>query len=159
MKRDKPLAFHFRAPEFDVRDLGLPLPRDDKHAQAQASTLLDLVLEAQWQDRDVSYSRRREWYAQPRHQGTAYTFDRVVPFVDRLAANLKWTGKQKAIFPTGQSALNAIRRKCIDCTAGNSAEISRCEMIDCALWPFRMGKNPFHGNAGKPQPNAFKTSR
>jgi hypothetical protein len=84
---DKPLAFHFRAPEFDVRDLGLPPPRDDKHAQAQGSTLLDLVLEAQWQDRDVSYSRRREWYAQPRrYRGTAYTFDRVVPFVDLLAA-------------------------------------------------------------------------
>ena len=78
---------------------------------------------------------------------------------ESLAANLAWTGKQQASFPKGHSTLDAIRRKCIDCTAGFAPAISGCEMIDCALWPFRMGKNPFHASAGKPNPNAFKKTQ
>lgn len=33
----------------------------------------------------------------------------------------------------------AIRAKCLDCCCGNSAEVRRCHIADCALWPFRMG--------------------
>lgn len=38
--------------------------------------------------------------------------------------------------------LKAIRAKCLDCSHTVS-EVSRCTSVDCALWPFRMGKNPF----------------
>lgn len=34
----------------------------------------------------------------------------------------------------------AIRKKCLECQCGNKAEIRRCQMIDCTLWPWRMGK-------------------
>jgi len=38
--------------------------------------------------------------------------------------------------------LKAIREKCLDCSAGNEAEVRRCTVVSCALWPYRMGKNP-----------------
>jgi hypothetical protein len=78
---------------------------------------------------------------------------------DSLAANLKWTANNTKNFPRGHSPLDAIRRKCLDCSAGYLPAISQCEQIDCALWPFRMHNNPFHARSGKPNPNAFKTSR
>ncbi len=39
--------------------------------------------------------------------------------------------------------LSAIREKCLDCSGGSVAETRRCSVIKCALWPFRMGTNPF----------------
>jgi hypothetical protein len=39
--------------------------------------------------------------------------------------------------------MKAIRAKCVDCSAGNVAEVRRCVVIKCALWPFRLGSNPF----------------
>jgi hypothetical protein len=42
-----------------------------------------------------------------------------------------------------QNPLKAIREKCLDCCCGNTAEVRKCVAVDCALWPFRMGTNPF----------------
>ena len=42
-----------------------------------------------------------------------------------------------------QNPLKAIREKCLDCCCGNAAEVRKCVADDCALWPFRMGTNPF----------------
>jgi hypothetical protein len=39
--------------------------------------------------------------------------------------------------------LGAIREKCLDCCCGNAAEARKCVAVDCALWPFRLGTNPF----------------
>ena len=44
---------------------------------------------------------------------------------------------------TKQSRGDAIRAKCIDCCGGNSEEVRRCSMLDCSLWPFRMGSDPW----------------
>ena len=41
-----------------------------------------------------------------------------------------------------KSPLRSIREKCVDCCAGNKAEVARCQIQSCALWPFRMGRNP-----------------
>jgi len=38
--------------------------------------------------------------------------------------------------------MKAIRAKCLDCN-GNAYEVRLCPCEDCALWPFRLGKNPF----------------
>lgn len=38
--------------------------------------------------------------------------------------------------------LKAIREKCLDCSF-NASEVKQCPVTDCALWPFRFGKNPF----------------
>jgi hypothetical protein len=34
----------------------------------------------------------------------------------------------------------AIRLKCIDCCAGNMAEVRKCPAVNCPLWRFRMGR-------------------
>ena len=46
-----------------------------------------------------------------------------------------------------QNPLKAIRAKCLDCCCGNAAEVRKCVAVDCALWPFRMGTNPFRKKA------------
>jgi hypothetical protein len=42
-----------------------------------------------------------------------------------------------------QPVLQAIRAKCLDCSANQIGEIRRCVAHRCALWPFRMGVDPF----------------
>jgi hypothetical protein len=55
-----------------------------------------------------------------------------------------------------RSPLRSIREKCIDCCAGNKAEVARCHLESCALWPFRMGRNPNRAGVGGNPPRAFK---
>ena len=38
--------------------------------------------------------------------------------------------------------LRAIRAKCIDCSAGSMQEVRECVMLDCPLYPYRLGKSP-----------------
>ncbi len=38
--------------------------------------------------------------------------------------------------------VKSIRKKCIDCSGGSLKEVRECVIPDCALFPFRMGKNP-----------------
>jgi len=40
------------------------------------------------------------------------------------------------------SPIKAIREKCLDCNY-TAAEVKLCPCTDCALWPFRFGKNPY----------------
>ena len=47
-----------------------------------------------------------------------------------------------------ESPIKAIRAKCLDCCAGSPGEVRKCTAIGCALWPMRMGTNPFHGKGG-----------
>lgn len=45
--------------------------------------------------------------------------------------------------------LKVLRAKCIDCCVGQQSEVRRCACArSCALWPYRMGKNPFTGRKG-----------
>ena len=46
--------------------------------------------------------------------------------------------------------LRVIRKKCVDCCAGQLAEVRRCTAVRCALWPYRMGRNPFSTRRGNP---------
>lgn len=39
--------------------------------------------------------------------------------------------------------LKAIREKCLDCCCGQANEVKLCPCTDCALFPYRFGKNPF----------------
>lgn len=38
--------------------------------------------------------------------------------------------------------LMAIRMKCRERQAENLAKVRRCEMTDCALWPYRLARRP-----------------
>jgi hypothetical protein len=39
--------------------------------------------------------------------------------------------------------LAVIRAKCLDCVGYERSEVRKCTAIDCALWPYRMLRNPF----------------
>ena len=41
------------------------------------------------------------------------------------------------------SPMQAIRRKCLDCSAGQIVEVKLCEAVTCSLWPFRAGRHPY----------------
>ena len=41
-----------------------------------------------------------------------------------------------------QTLLKAIRAKCIECSGGSPKEVQFCVIPECALYLFRMGKNP-----------------
>ena len=43
---------------------------------------------------------------------------------------------------TGISVLRAVRLKCLNCSAGSSKEVEQCPITDCALYPYRFGRNP-----------------
>jgi hypothetical protein len=36
--------------------------------------------------------------------------------------------------------LRAIRRKCIECSGGNKREARLCGIVECELYPFRLGR-------------------
>lgn len=38
--------------------------------------------------------------------------------------------------------LKAIRAKCLDCCAGQVAEVRHCTVKNCPLFPYRMGHRP-----------------
>jgi hypothetical protein len=48
-----------------------------------------------------------------------------------------------------RSLKDVIRAKCIDCCAGDRSEVKKCTATRCALWPYRMGGNPFALPRGK----------
>ena len=52
---------------------------------------------------------------------------------------------------TSMSAPKIMRKKCLDCCDFQVGEVRKCVSTDCALWPYRMGKNPFlaHKRKGK----------
>ncbi|WP_225767257.1 hypothetical protein [Inquilinus sp. Marseille-Q2685] len=43
------------------------------------------------------------------------------------------------------SPMKAIRAHCLGCSGGDASEARKCTATGCALWPFRMGRNPFYG--------------
>lgn len=38
--------------------------------------------------------------------------------------------------------LKAIKAKCLDCSCGSYVEVKECHIVDCPLYPFRLGHNP-----------------
>lgn len=38
--------------------------------------------------------------------------------------------------------IKAIRQYCIACSGWNRAEVAKCELDDCTLYPYRMGHRP-----------------
>ena len=67
-----------------------------------------------------------------------------------LETNSRTKSKTKAKSKKGDKTMTermltpmqAIRAKCLDCSAGSSNEVKLCEILDCALHYYRFGKNP-----------------
>ena len=96
-RRDKALAFHWRAHDLEWLDaLDLPPAPNRKHVTARAAILLDAVQEAVGDGRWISYSRNNNWYArQQRYNGTAFSRTTVIRSIDVLAY-LGWVEHEKA---------------------------------------------------------------
>lgn len=43
-----------------------------------------------------------------------------------------------------KSPQTAIRAMCVVCMGGQPQAVAGCSKCNCPLFPFRMGKNPFH---------------
>lgn len=41
-----------------------------------------------------------------------------------------------------RTPVRAIRAKCVDCCCGQLAEVRNCQITDCSLHPYRMGRRP-----------------
>lgn len=41
------------------------------------------------------------------------------------------------------SPMKAIRLKCLDCCCNSPYEVKLCPSVDCPIYPFRLGKNPY----------------
>lgn len=70
-------------------------------------------------------------------KATGYSRDTIRADLKRLGIGTMSRGK-------------AIRAKCLDCCGGNSAEVARCHITGCSLWPFRFGTNPFSDRTASP---------
>ena len=55
---------------------------------------------------------------------------------------LEWRMTAVQFHAGWHSALKAIKRKCFDCSSASKSEVRTCALADCALHPFRQGKNP-----------------
>ncbi len=45
--------------------------------------------------------------------------------------------------------LKAIRAKCLDCSGFQPSEVRNCEIPECPLFSYRMGRNPRRVGIGK----------
>ena len=59
-----------------------------------------------------------------------------------------------AVGHTSQPIFKVIRAKCLDCSGGSRSEAAACTAVACALWPYRLGANPF----AKPRGRAYTGS-
>lgn len=67
-----------------------------------------------------------------------------------------WPPSVEAVRQAGHKPslpLEAIRRKCLDCSCYQPSEVRSCEALECSLWPFRAGRYPVGTRAPeKPDP-------
>jgi hypothetical protein len=52
--------------------------------------------------------------------------------------------------------LRAIRAKCLECSGGSHTEVADCLVKTCALYPFRMGRNPWRVEVSRSQREASR---
>lgn len=45
------------------------------------------------------------------------------------------------------SPVKAIRAYCLECVGHQKNEVKNCTITACPLFPFRFGRNPFHGRS------------
>ncbi|WP_319506031.1 hypothetical protein [uncultured Methanolobus sp.] len=52
---------------------------------------------------------------------------------------------------TKKTILQTIRKHCLECVCGSIKEVEQCTSENCALYPYRFGKDP--------KPNSSKTNK
>lgn len=41
-----------------------------------------------------------------------------------------------------KTPIKSIRAYCLDCSGNSSTEVRECPVVDCPLYPYRLGKSP-----------------
>ena len=41
-----------------------------------------------------------------------------------------------------ETPINAMRKKCLDCSCFQPKEVRLCPCVDCPIYPYRMGRRP-----------------
>jgi hypothetical protein len=49
-----------------------------------------------------------------------------------------------------RTPMEAIRAKCLGCCGGVPKEVRLCMALNCPIWPYRMGTDPFRGSRQAP---------
>lgn len=57
---------------------------------------------------------------------------------------------------TALSPLQAIHRHCVECSNGQPAQVSLCQISECPLYHYRNGRNPFTRAETRPEPSETK---
>ena len=68
-------------------------------------------------------------------------WQRAIPMNDDDRAEI--LGRMGELGRERSPVLKAIRAKAVDCCAGSPAEVRRCHIATCELWPFRLGSDPW----------------
>ena len=55
---------------------------------------------------------------------------------------------QQDDYPYHITRMSDIKLHCSDC-AGSESSRRNCRVTNCPFWPYRLGKNPFHGGNGQ----------
>ena len=66
--------------------------------------------------------------------------------MNRTALASVWPPTRAVALKAGHaqmSPMQAIRRRCLDCSGQQIAEVKLCEAVTCPLWPFRAGRHPY----------------
>ncbi len=58
---------------------------------------------------------------------------------------------------TAKTPIKQIRRHCLDCCCGSYSEVEHCEIPDCALFEYRLGKRPKKSENEQIKPDERKT--
>ena len=93
--------------------------------------------------------------------------------MNRTALASVWPPTRAVAMKAGHapiSPMQAIRRRCLDCSGQQLAEVKLCEAVTCPLWPFRAGRHPYtrkglqkadsaeRPSAGTPEPRSGSPS-
>jgi len=55
-----------------------------------------------------------------------------------------------------KNPVKVIRAHCIDCSGGSPTEADNCSCVNCNLWPWRKGKNPYRKEMTEEQKVALR---
>ena len=66
----------------------------------------------------------------------------------RRSVSAVWAAMGDVPLVKGARGRKGLRRQCLDMCAENAADARQCPVIDCPIWPYRMGRDPYDARRG-----------
>jgi hypothetical protein len=93
----------------------------------------------------------------PYRFGRNPTADMIAQLGDRPIYPLEDATTAAEFHENGGTRIDAIVRRCLDCSGCSKSEVRDCRHVTCDLHPFRSGKNP--NRAASPEQREIKAAR